>query len=121
LSNQQKVTGSIPLGRNAGDITNEPPSNDNVRPDRRRRDWTGCITPLVWMLGTILCTIAGCFLGGAHYRHTHGEPNPGSYNEMRVYSEMIMNGGLIGAGLGAGGGAFLWLALSFLSKDARSH
>jgi hypothetical protein len=92
----------------------------NLRPDRPRRSWTGCLPPLLWLVGTIGSTVLGCFLGAAHYKQTNGPPNPGLYNEMRLYHEAIINGGLIGAGLGALGGAGFWLILSFLVKDPRS-
>jgi hypothetical protein len=96
-----------------------PPAH-NPRHDRRRRDWSGCWLPLLWAAGTLGSTVLGCMLGAAYFKQTHGEPNPGLFNEMRLYYEMITNGGLIGAGLGASGGAVLWLLLSFLGKDARS-
>lgn len=85
-------------------------------PDRPRRTWLACLPPLLWILGTLGSTGLGCLLGGIHYQHTNGEPNTASYNEMRLYYEMIVNGGLIGAGVGGVGGALLLLLLSLLGK-----
>ena len=98
-----------------------PPSFNPYPPDRPRRSWTGCLPPLLWLVGTVASTVLGCVLGAARYTQLNGPPNPGLYSEMRVYHEFIMNGGLIGAGAGAFGGAFLWLIFSFAVKDPRSR
>jgi hypothetical protein len=101
------------------DSSEQPPPTFNPFP-RRHHKWTGCLPPLLWLLGTIGSTVLGCFLGAAHFKQTNGPPNPGLFDEMRRYYDTIINGGLIGAGVGALGGALLWLIGSFLVKDPRS-
>jgi hypothetical protein len=102
------------------DSSEQPlPSFNPYPPDRRRRSWTGCLPPLLWLMGTVGSTVLGCVLGAAHYRQVNGPPNPGLYSEMRIYYEMIANGGLIGAGVGALGGALFWLIFSLVVKDPR--
>ena len=77
----------------------------------------GCLPPVLWLVGTLAGAGLGGVLGAAHYQNTNGPPNTASYNEMRQYYEMIMNGGLCGVGLGGIGGALLLLVLSLLGKD----
>jgi len=89
-----------------------------TRSDRPRRDWLGCLPPVVWAVGTVVCTVLGCVLAGVHHKELH-RVGP-TYEEQRLYHEAIINGGLIGAGVGAVGGALLWMILSLFARDRRA-
>jgi hypothetical protein len=75
----------------------------------------GCLPPVLWALGTVACTVLGSVLAGAHHKEIH-RVGP-TYEEQRLYHEAIINGGLIGAGGGAVGGALLWIVLSLFARD----